>query len=70
MTVAADLDLGALVVELGVPVLGAVQGDVLNSNEVLARRSVVGEAEGDGGLVPCAPVFIVLLYHLVSVAKR
>lgn len=60
LAVAADLDLGTFVVELGVAVLGAVQGDVLDADEVLAGRGVVGDAEGDGGLVPCAPVLVVL----------
>jgi len=42
LPVARDLDLGALVVELGVAALGTVQGDVLDPHEVLARGRVAG----------------------------
>ena len=60
VAVSADLDLGALEVELGVAALGAVQGNVLNPDQVLARGRVAGEVEGDGGLVPGTPVLVVL----------
>jgi hypothetical protein len=57
-TAAADLDLRALVVKFRVAALGAVDGDVLNADEVLPGRGVAWEGEAHGGLVPGAPIAI------------
>lgn len=45
-----------LTIELGVSALGAVQGDVLNADEILARRGIARKGEGLVGLIPGAPV--------------
>lgn len=63
---AADLNLGALEVELGIAALCAVQGNVLDPDEVLAGGRVAGEGEGDGCLVVGTPVLVVLWFCVVS----
>lgn len=65
VAVAADLDLCALVVELGVATAGAVQRNVLEAHEVLARRRVARDLELDSRFVPRAPVLVVLWLVLV-----
>lgn len=53
---AGDLDLRAAEVELGVAAVGAMQGDVLGADEVLAGWGANGDLEVNAVLVPGAPV--------------
>lgn len=65
--------MSTLEIKLGIAALGAVYSNVLDPNEVLARRSVPGKGERNGRPVPGAPVLVVQVpsrggfadYHLV-----